>query len=111
MAFSLQCNNKGCFQTQQPYLDPKTECVYCSACDKEIQQVTSFVKNQMKMFKQFKEKKKLSFSTKCGNCSTEDRPVKKEKLWACRGCGKELHLSPTFLSILESHLGAADKEL
>lgn len=111
MPFSIQCTNKGCCQMQQPYIDPKTEKVYCSVCDLELPQVTNFAKQQMKMFKQFKEKKKVSFSTKCNKCSGEDRPVKKNNLWLCKSCGSELNLGDSFKSVLELFLKTADKEI
>ena len=53
MAFSIQCTNKGCQKIQEPYIDTKDDKVYCSLCNKELLNITHFVKVQMKSLKQF----------------------------------------------------------
>lgn len=107
----MQCSNKGCCQMQQPFLDPKTDKVHCSICEGEISQATHFAKQQMRMLKQFREKKKSSFSSKCHVCSLEERPVKKEMDWHCKGCGEKLNLTAPFKQILEMYSKNLDKEL
>jgi hypothetical protein len=111
MAFTMQCGNKGCCQIQQPYLDPETDKVYCSLCDNEITQATYFAKQQIKSLRQFKEKKKLSFSTKCPKCSLEDRPFKKDNKYTCKGCKCVLDLPLAFRAVLDAFLQSANKEL
>ena len=109
MPFSMQCNNKGCAQIQNPYLDPKTDKVYCSLCDKEITTATYFAKAQMKASKQYKEKSGKSFSVKCTNCNAEDRPVADKDKYFCSSCKKELNITDTFKLILKKFLPSADK--
>ena len=54
--FFIYCTNKGCGVQMEPYIDPKTDKVYCSACDNEIANITHFTKVQMKSLKQYKQK-------------------------------------------------------
>ncbi len=107
----MQCSNKGCCQMQQPFIDPKTDKVYCSLCDCEIKEATVFAKQQMKMLKQFRQKKKSTFSSKCQSCSLEDRPIKKENDWVCKGCGCKLQLTEQFKNVLEMFSKTFDKEI
>ena len=77
MPFSVICNNRDCRQLQNPYLDKDTNLVYCSACDAEITNITPFIKNQMRMNKQFRttnKAKKKAFELKCPLCLKESRP-------------------------------------
>lgn len=106
MAFSLPCTNKGCGKIQNPYLDITDNKVYCSECEKEIPGITSIVKNQMKMNKQFRQKQHKPFGVKCLTCGKDDRP----KLMSngdilCVGCNKPLdHLSEPFKIMLRDRL-------
>jgi hypothetical protein len=111
MPFTMQCTNKGCGQIQSPYLDPKTDKVYCSLCDKELTQVTHFAKVQMKSLKQYKEKKGKSFSVKCTNCNNEDRPQVNKDKYFCSSCKKELNVSHAFKLILQHYLGKAEQDI
>lgn len=104
MPFSMQCNNKGCGQIQSPYLDKETNQVFCSLCEKEILNATSFAKNQMKSMKQFKEKKQKSFSVKCNNCGVLDRPILESNSCKCASCKKEMNVSPIFINVLQENL-------
>ena len=107
----MQCNNKGCGQIQNPYIDPKTDKVYCSLCDKEISTVTHFAKMQMKASKQYKEKSGKSFSVKCSHCNVEDRPILENKKYSCSGCKKELNISDAFKAVLNKFLPLTNKEI
>lgn len=112
MPFSMSCTNKGCGKTQEPYLDVDTDKVYCSLCDKEIVNVTTFTKAQMKSLKQFRVKKVISFAVKCKKCGKEDRPKLVGKEVNCAGCGKPLdHLSEPFKIMLREKLKTADKDI
>lgn len=110
MPFSIQCSNKGCGQIQNPTLDKTTDKVYCSICDKEIQNVTIFAKMQMKSLGQFKKSKQKSFSVKCSKCSVEDRPVKENLQYYCKSCKQELNIPKSFQLILDKFLSGSDKE-
>ncbi len=111
MAFSTYCNNKGCGKHMEPYIDPKTDKVYCSVCDGEITNITHFAKSQMKTLKQFRVKNKISFSVKCDKCGKEDRPKIVADQVVCSGCKKPLdNLSSTFKIMLKEQLKNTDKE-
>lgn len=110
MPFTMPCNTKGC-GIQQPYLDPKTDKVYCSKCEQEINNVTYFAKVQMKTLKQYREKKGESFSVKCNHCSNEHRPLQVNDKYLCSKCKQELNVSEAFKLILKNFLPSADKEL
>lgn len=107
MAFSTQCMTKGCGKQMEPYIDPKTDKVYCSECDGEITNLTYFAKQQMKSSKQYKAKAAVSFAVKCKNCNKEERPklVGKNKDIVCPSCNKEhQHLSEPFKIMLREKL-------
>jgi len=105
MPFSLICPNKGCGKTQEPYIDPKDDKVYCSLCDKEISNITNFTKIQMKSLKQFRPKNIMSFSVKCLKCQKEARPNIVNNDVICSGCLKPMdHLSVPFKNMLKDQL-------
>lgn len=105
MPFSMSCTTKGCGKTMEPYLDPKTDKVYCSACDAEMANVTHFAKIQMKALKQFKQKKAVSFAIKCQKCGKEERPKLVGEDIVCRVCQKPMdHLSEPFKIMLRDKL-------
>ncbi len=110
--FSIPCNNKGCGKVQEPYLDPKTDKVYCSVCDKEIDNVTYFAKVQMKTLKQYKQKVATSFAVKCDKCSKEARPLLVNDDVICAGCKKPLDkLSVPFRNMLKEKLKTVGKDV
>lgn len=112
MPFLMNCSNKGCGDHMEPYLDPSDNNVYCSSCDKELSNVTHFVKHQMKTFKQFRKKKNISFAVKCPSCSKEDRPKIVDKKITCPSCDKELsHLSEPFKIMLKEQLKKANQDI
>jgi len=112
MGFSLPCNNKGCCKIQEPYLDVKEDKVYCSLCDKEMLGITPFVKNQMKMNKQFRQRQPKPFAVKCQRCGKEDRPKLVAQDIVCAGCSKPLdHLSEPFKIMLREKLRTTDKDV
>jgi hypothetical protein len=100
MPFSIPCNNKKCGKFQEPYLDPLTNQVFCAECNQEITNITSFAKNQMKMFKQFKPEPQ-GLLVKCFSCNKSTRPILKNDKPLCSKCGKELNLSPHFILMLK----------
>lgn len=112
MAFTMTCTNRGCGETQQPYLDRETSQVFCAKCNKEIENVTSFAKQQMKMAKQFKEKEKKSFSVKCNKCGVESRPKIDGDNVVCGSCNKKLdQLSGPFIMMLKMNLKKVDQDV
>lgn len=112
MPFSISCNNKGCCQLQEPYLDVSDNKVYCSKCDKEIANISIFTKNQMKSMKQFKQKTVTSFAVKCGACGKEARPKLLKDDVICGLCSKPLdNLSGPFKTMLKEKLKTADKDV
>ena len=110
--FSIPCNNKGCGKMQEPYLDPKDDKVYCSLCDREIDNVTYFTKVQMKSLKQYKQKNVASFSVKCDKCGKEARPLLVNDDVVCAGCKKPLDkLSLPFINMLKDKLRTVNKDV
>lgn len=112
MAFSINCNNKGCRKLMEPYLDLNDDKVYCSECDQEIINITYFVKTQMKTLKQFRQKKSKNFSVKCDKCGKEEQPKLIDKEIVCGVCSKSLEkLSPIFKNMLKEYLKNANKDV
>lgn len=112
MAFSMNCNTKGCGKLTEPYLDPKTDKVYCSACDSEIINITHFAKIQMKSMKQFKQKTSKPFAVKCNKCGKEERPKLVKDDVICGVCSKPLdNLSIPFKNMLKEKLKTVDKDV
>ncbi len=100
-----------CAKYQTPYLDPKSQKVYCSACNEDYT-VNHFVKTQLKALKQYREVNKTSFSVKCNKCNKEDRPLLVDNEIMCGACGKEIdHLTDFFKDMLRKQLRKADKEV
>ena len=108
----MTCPNKGCGEIQPPYLDKDTDKVYCSKCNKEIENITIFAKNQLKMLKQFKKKEKKSFAVKCNQCNAEERPKLVNNEVICGACNKKLdQLSGPFLLMLKDKLKKVDQDI
>lgn len=113
MAFSFTCTNKGCGQFMQPYIDPATDIVYCSACDGSLPQITTFVKQQLKMSKKYRPKKNIPFAVKCDKCGKEDKPllVNDEDI-ICKFCKKPYaNLSEPFKIVLRDKLKTTDTDI
>src|SRR5579864_8048312 len=112
MPFSMPCVHKGCGKIMEPYLDPTTDKVYCSLCDKELPHITYFVKVQMKQLKQFRQKQPKPFAVKCQRCGKEDRPKLSGNDILCAACGKPLdHLSEPFKIMLRDKLRTTDRDV
>lgn len=104
MTFKLECNNKGCGNLQDPYLDKDTNLVYCSVCGKEIKNISMFTKNSMRQNKQFRPKIKKGYMVKCP-CGIEDTPKLIANQIICAACGKEQkQLTPPFIALLKTKL-------
>jgi len=111
MPFSMFCNNKGCGQTMEPYIDPTDDKVYCSSCDNEILNTTHFMKVQMKTLKQFKRKQKIGFSIKCQKCSRENIPKIDKDKFLCQHCNIELNnISEPFKLLLKEKIKNSREE-
>jgi DNA-directed RNA polymerase subunit RPC12/RpoP len=102
--FLIQCTNKGCYELQQAYIDPKTKQVFCSKCNNEILTVTQFTKNQMIANKQFKQQTKTSFMVKCNHCKKENKPILVKDEITCPHCKKIINLSAPFIQMLKEKL-------
>lgn len=112
MAFSTFCTTKGCGKIQEPYLDAKTDKVHCSICDNEIINLTSFVKHQMKMAKQYKKKQSTPFAVKCDKCGREEKPKLISNDVVCGSCSKSLdNLSPIFKNMLKEKLKTSGQDV
>lgn len=111
MPISINCPNKGCGKIQEPYLDPDDNKIYCSECNKEIPNISIFMKNQLRSSKQFKPKNNTSYSVKCKKCNKEGRPKLSNNDVVCNFCNKSLdHLSFPFKNMLKDKLKNIDKD-
>jgi len=109
--FQMNCTNKGCGQFQQPYIDPTDNKVYCSLCNKEIVNVSSFTKTQMKSMKQFKQKNTTSFAVRCDKCGQQERPILSNGDIFCGNCKKPLdNLSLPFKNMLKEKLSKSNPD-
>lgn len=112
MPFSTFCTNKGCGKQMEPYLDPKTDKVYCSLCDKELPNMTYFAKVQMKSLKQYKQKQAVVFGVKCQSCGKEAQPKVVGDDIVCPSCNKaHEHLSEPFKIMLRDKLKTVNKDV
>lgn len=112
MPFSTYCTNKGCGKIQEPFLDPQDNKVYCSLCEGEITNLTPFVKQQMKMSKQYRQKQAKPFACKCAKCGREERPKIANNDIVCGACLQPMdNLSPIFKNMLMLRLRSVDKDV
>lgn len=96
----------------EPYIEPKTDKVFCSLCDGELANITHFTKVQLKTLKQYRVKIPTSFSVKCQFCSKEARPNLQGQDIVCPGCNKKhTHLSEPFKMMLREKLKTAGKDI
>lgn len=105
MPFAMPCPHKGCGNHMEPYLDQNENKVYCSSCDKEIVNITHFVKSTLKNLKQFRPKKTIAFGVKCKSCSKEETPKLLKDQFICPYCqNAHTHLSEPFKLVLKDKL-------
>ena len=108
----MPCTNKGCGKTMSPILDVNSNEVICSDCQREITNVSSFAKAQMKSLGQVKKDSKKSFAVKCISCGKETRPIELNNDLVCGSCKKPLsNISEPFKQMLRANLKNADKEV
>jgi hypothetical protein len=98
MGFTIQCDNKGCRQLQEPELDlkdsknPDEWDALCSECGLPIKSATYFAKVQMRHMGQLYRPKQQqqAFVVKCADCSKEGKPtLGAGNSLLCFHCGKE----------------------
>jgi hypothetical protein len=110
MPYQMPCPD--CKKMNAPYMDQKTEKVYCSLCNFQVEPVSHFTKIQMKALKQYREVNKASFSVKCVSCNREERPVLINGEVACGSCKKQhSHLTDFFKQMLKTRLQKADSDV
>jgi Zn finger protein HypA/HybF involved in hydrogenase expression len=120
MALSLNCPNsyidaagktKKC-GTVYPYIDPKTDKVYCSVCNNELTNVSYFQKTTLKTLKQYKQKSTATFSVTCKSCGHEAQPILENGKVICPQCKKEhSHLTEQFKFMLKKCLKEANQDI
>src|ERR1039457_4598092 len=88
MGFAINCNNRGCNKMQEPLLDTRDNKVYCSDCNKEINNVSSFAKTQMKSLGQVKRPDK-ALAIECQSCHKAGTPALEKDKLVCSWCGKD----------------------
>ena len=120
MPVSLQCPNsytgadgkpKKCGETQ-PYIDPKTDKVYCSTCNAEMLGVSHFTKVTLKTLKQYKTRSTATFKVTCKSCNSEAQLQIVNNKVICPQCKKEhLHLTEPFKLMIKQYVGKANKDV
>jgi DNA-directed RNA polymerase subunit RPC12/RpoP len=109
MAVRSVCSK--CNKENEPYIDKKTDKVFCDQCREEIQ-VNHFMKVQLKSLKQYAVKKTSVFGVKCTSCNAEDTPKEVNGKFACGTCSKELkNLSEPFKVMLRLNLAKVGKDI
>ncbi len=98
MSFMIYCGNTGCGKQSTPALDLKTNKVFCSECNGEMN-LPEPTKLSLKSMGQIvrKEQTRQAFSVKCTSCGVDSRPkvVENNKV-VCSSCDEELNLSAPF---------------
>lgn len=105
MPFMIQCDNKGCGKMNEPKLNVETNTVECEYCSKNIQNVTSFAKVQLKALGQIKKAgaDKRSFTVDCVTCKKKTCPVVNGNEGFCEFCNEKLNLSTPFLELIRNN--------
>lgn len=110
MPVSMPCSV--CHKMQQPFIDPKTEKVFCELCDEEQPNVNHFTKIQLKTLKQYRPKSTAPFSVKCASCQKEAQPKVINNEVSCPFCLKpHSHLSEPFKLMLKTQLKTVNKDV
>ena len=98
MSFMIYCGNTKCGKQSTPRLDLKTNKVFCSECNAEMN-LPEPTKLSLRSMGQIirEEKTRQAFSVKCTSCLLESRPkVLEDNKVVCSSCDKELNLSGPF---------------
>lgn len=112
MPFIMQCQNKKCRKQSLVLLDTINNKVYCGDCDEEINNITSFAKNQLKALGQIKKQEsKKSHAILCSHCKKESTPVlENNNLLKCSLCHQEItHLTSIFKTMLIKKLKSTNE--
>lgn len=88
MAFLTNCDNKGCGKYMEPKLSLQDQKIYCGECNKEIKNISSFAKSQMKSLGQVIKATKSSYAVRCEKCQLELTPKLSDdnKSFVCTNC-------------------------
>ena len=120
MPLALNCMNthvdkfgkkRTCGQVE-PYMDPKTEQVFCPLCDNEMPNITHFTKVTLKNLRQFRTKPQIPFGVKCQKCGKEAQPAIVNDDIVCPSCSNpHSHLSEPFKMMLKDKLRTVNKDV
>ena len=112
MAFSMNCNNKGCGKYQTPYLDLSDGEVHCQECANVIKNIPIFTKNQMKSMGQTKKAVKKAFSVRCDKCKAEtNAKIDDKDQLVCAICNTKTNVSKPFELIIRDAIKKGDQDL
>lgn len=111
MPFNIRCQS--CKKDNSPELDTKTKKVYCSECQQEISNITSFQIEIIKASGQILRNnyKHESFTVDCKKCNRIGKPVHtNDGKIACSICNQELdHLSDIYCHMLKQNIAKQRK--
>lgn len=108
MGYYMVCNH--CRMNNQPSFDDEGK-IYCSECNVEINNVSPFIKNQIKSLntKRAKVIHRKPYIVECVSCKNKDTPQLFNKKIVCSKCGKELeNISLHFKIMLQDMLKKID---
>ena len=112
MAFMTSCSLRGCCKMMEPVIDPKTKIVYCSECDGELPNISSFTKTQMIATKQVKRGVKSAFGIRCNSCKTEALPkINGTGKLVCSSCSGALNVSAAFEILVKNEIKNGKKDI
>ena len=114
MGFLINCTNKGCYKSQEAYLDLSDNEVYCSECGKMIPNINHFTKSQMKTLNQVRKNngRIKAYAQRCNSCKNEDLPKLINNKLACSKCSKELpNISKPFEILIREAIKKGNDEL
>lgn len=109
----MNCTNKGCGKNTNPVLDIRDNLVYCGDCGKEISQVSSFMKSQLKSLGQVKKPSRPAYSVRCEKCKQESLPtIDINNVLVCAWCSNILKsIAKPFEILIRKAILEGDKDL
>lgn len=99
--FTTLCRN--CKADVDPVLDEQNDTIVCPDCYKELENMSPFIKVQLRAYKQVKKPKKqqTAYSILCKKCNATVKPVVKNGQFLCSACGAVMNnISDTFKNLI-----------
>lgn len=106
MSFLLQCQNKDCKKITDVVVDKETKLAYCSDCDSQMTNVTSFVKHSLFSMKKFRTPKKSasSYALECKACHKKMTPLLVKSELCCPECREPHQVTSHFKNMFIANM-------